>query len=1097
MRYRGLFLWLGCTIFWMELRELARPLRSSPRSRVRPAARAKVLPVAKPKKRQPYKMRLPQILWIIPMAVILGFGAVLAFFAAEEMRTSRLQAAYLSNLARDVHFELGNGVNPELHVPPLGPYNQRLGYSYLPAFIKSLGAEGYTVAQQTRASARYQTFLDYGFYPIYRPKTSTGLALFDRNSAPLYGATYPSHVFADFASVPPLLVNTLLYIENRELLLPGPVTRNPVIEWKRFCFAVFGHVFQKFMPGLNAGGGSTLATQIEKFRFSPGGQTGSVPEKLRQIASASLRVYMDGPDTRASRERIVLDYLNSTPLSARQGFGEINSLGDGLWAWFGHDLNDVIVALNLPETDRDSLRVKAVFYREILGLFLAQRRPTYYLLASRDALDDLTDSTLERLFDAGVISDVLRRAAREARFRFLPEPPAPQPVSFIEQKAVNVLRNHLLTLLGLKKFYELDRLDLNATSTLDQGAQKQVTAFLKKMGDPAFVQSLGLYGFRLLNPDNDPSKIKWSVVLFERGEDGNRLRVQADNVDGPFDMNEGVKLDLGSTAKLRTLVTYLEIVSELYRRYAGLSDEDLADLAEEAPDALTSWATTWLKGHPDATLEDTLGAAMDRHYSANPGETFFTGSGAHHFVNFEKEDNGRIMPVHEALRNSVNLVFIRVMRDIVNYTIGQGQQTKEELLSDPEHPARKEYLERYADREGSVFLTRYMSDYAGLPPDEALEKITQHAHKGATARTILFRSIRPQASFDAYRAYMSKHMTADFDEARLPGLYRDYPADRYNLADRSYIAGINPLELWLVSYQEANPGASRGAILSVSRPVRIESYAWLFHPRMQGAQNTRIRILLELDAFARIQQRWARLGYPFDKLVPSYATAIGSSADRPGALAELVGIILNGGIKKPTLRFEKLHFAKDTPYETVMSPGEGKGVQVLDPAIARVVRTGMADVVENGTARRLRGTYTDAEGHPLPVGGKTGTGDHRFDEFAAGGRLISSRVVNRTGTIVFYIGDKFFGTVTAHVAGEDAAAYKFTSALSAQMLKSLRPVLQPIITLGVVPAVAPAAAPPSAPKARTPKRPAVHERPEPNEGNGDIDEATTSALGVQ
>jgi len=1080
---------------------MIRTSRFSSRSAPRSVPLKRPRPKVQPKKYRPYKMRLPHALWLVPFAMLLGFGAVSAIFAAEEMRTSKLQATYLSDLASGIHFKLEDGPAPDLHVPPQGPYNQRLGYSYLPAFIKSLSAEGYVVAQQMRTSQRYQEFLGYGLYPIYRPKTAAGIFLFDRHDAPLYSAIYPSHVFEDFKNVPPLLVKTLLYIENRELLLSGSETRNPVIEWKRFFFAVFGHFFQRFMPGLNAGGGSTLATQIEKFRFSPGGQTGSVMEKLRQIVSASLRVYMDGPDTRASRERIVLDYLNSTPLSARPGFGEINSLGDGFWVWFGRDLNDVAVALNLPETDPDSLRTKATVYRETLGLILAQRRPSYYLLSSRDALDELTDSTLERLADAGVISPQLRRATRGARFRFLAEPPPPPQVAFIEQKAVNALRAHLLKMLGLKKLYELDRLDLSVASTLDQDVQQKVTAFLKKMKDSAFVTSIGMFGFRLLDPANDPTKIKWSVVLFERGEDGNRLRVQADNIDGPFDMNEGVKLDLGSTAKLRTLVTYLEIVGELYRRYAGLADEELSDLALEAPDPLTSWATTWLMSNPDASLETMLDAAMDRKYSANPGETFFTGGGAHHFVNFEPEDNGRIMPVREALRNSVNLVFIRLMRDIVNYTIGQGRQTKEELLSDPDHPARKEYLERYADKEGTTFLNRYMNDYVNLSSDAILEKITARAHKGATSLTILFRSIRPNASFKEYAAYMRKHVAAGFDESRLPKLYREYPADRYNLADRSYIAGLNPLELWLVCYKEEHPDASRNDILSVSRPVRLESYAWLLHSNKQGAQNTRIRILLELDAFARIQQRWARLGYPFNKLVPSYASAIGSSADRPGALAELVGILLNDGVKKPMLRFEKLHFAKNTPYETIMTPYGNAGVQILDPAVARVVRAGMADVVQNGTARRLSGVYLDAAGRALPVGGKTGTGDHRFDEFAAGGRLISSRVVNRTGTIVFYIGDKFFGTVTAHVAGEDAAGYKFTSALSAQMLKSLQPILQQLITPGVTPVatgevvpVPVTAASSPAPKSKTPRR--AIERPEPNEGNGDVDETTYRVLGV-
>src|SRR5438270_425933 len=82
-----------------------------------------------------------------------------------------------------------------------------------------------------------------------------------------------------------------------------------------------------------------------------------------------------------------------------------------------------------------------------------------------------------------------------------------------------------------------------------------------------------------------------------------------------------------------------------------------------------------------------------------------------------------------------------------------------------------------------------------------------------------------------------------------------------------------------------------------------------------------------------------------------------------------------------------------------------------------------------GTAARLHGTYTDAQGTPLVVGGKTGTGDNRFDHFAAGGGITSSRVVDRTATFVFYLGDRFYGTVTAYVPGAAAARYHFTSGL--------------------------------------------------------------------
>ena len=1000
-------------------------------------------PHTKTKRIQPaphYRMRLPRVSAWLFFFLMVGSLSAVGYRMHEELKTSLLQSQICTKIASEITFEKQDGPTPGFSVPTFGPYNQRLGYSYLPFFAKSLSAEGYAVASQARTSSRFQELVKLGLYPVYHAKTVAGFSLYDRSEQPLYSAAYPSHVFSDFRAVPPLLVSTLLYIENRELLRPGSVTRNPVIEWDRFLYAVLGRFVQAFAPGFNAGGGSTLATQIEKFRFSPGGQTVGIKDKLRQIASASLQAYLDGPDTRSVREHIVLDYLNSTPLSARPGFGEVNSIGDGLWAWFGIDLNDATTALNLSENDTDSLRTKAQVYRAALGLILAQRRPTYYLLTNRDALDVLTDATLDRLADTKVISTELRDATKASAFKFLPESPPMQQPPFLDQKATNALRSHLLTMLGIKNLYELDRIDLTASSTLDQTAQQKVADFLKKMGDRDFLKSIGLYGFRLLTPENDPTKIKWSVVLYERGENGNRLRVQADNIDGPFDMNEGVKLDLGSTAKLRTLVTYLEIVGELHRRYAGLSTDDLKDLAEEAPDVLTTWATTWLADHPNATLPAMLEAAMDRKYSGYAGEVFFTGGGAHVFANFEKSEDSQIMDVREAMRNSVNLVFVRLMRDIVNYTIAQEEpQTKQELLDDPDLPARRDYLERYADREGSTFLNHYIAEYASLSADEALTLATSHAHKGATARTVLFNFVRPQAGYNAFASYMKQNTPKDFDADRLPKLYRDYPSKRFNLSDSAYVSGLNPLELWLVGYLQANPKATRSAIMAVSRPIRIESYAWLFHPRKKGAQDTRIRIILEMDAFNRIQKRWARLGYPFDRLVPSYATAIGSSADRPGALAELAGILLNGGIRQPTIRFEKLHFAANTPFETELAPSGKEGERVLDPAIPPVVLAAMMDVVENGTARRLKGAYTDLSGKPYAVGGKTGTGDHRYDEFGAGGRLISSRVVNRTGTLVFYIGDKWFGTVTAHVAGEEAANYKFSSALSAQMLKSLSP----------------------------------------------------------
>jgi hypothetical protein len=46
---------------------------------------------------------------------------------------------------------------------------------------------------------------------------------------------------------------------------------------------------------------------------------------------------------------------------------------------------------------------------------------------------------------------------------------------------------------------------------------------------------------------------------------------------------------------------------------------------------------------------------------------------------------------------------------------------------------------------------------------------------------------------------------------------------------------------------------------------------------------------------------------------------------------------------------------------------------------------------------------------------------------------------------VFFIGDRFFGTVTVYVPGTEARHFSFTSALPVQLLKILAPKLLPLI----------------------------------------------------
>jgi hypothetical protein len=246
-----------------------------------------------------------------------------------------------------------------------------------------------------------------------------------------------------------------------------------------------------------------------------------------------------------------------------------------------------------------------------------------------------------------------------------------------------------------------------------------------------------------------------------------------------------------------------------------------------------------------------------------------------------------------------------------------------------------------------------------------------------------------------------------------------------------------------VQYLQQRPAAPWSEIFEASAQVRHEAYSWLFKGSPHK-QDTRIRILLEQDAFARIHENWKSVGYPFSHLVPSLGTSIGASGDRPDALADLVGTVMNGGVRVPAVNIEHLRFAANTPYDTSLSPST-QPVRVMAPEVAATVKRALTSVVTGGTARRLNGTYVSANGTPLEVGGKTGTGDNRFERYGQGGGLISSRVVDRTATFVFFLGDRFFGTVTAYVAGPDAERFHFTSGIAVQFLKALKPELDPLI----------------------------------------------------
>ena len=1004
--------------------------------------------------------KIPRLLFFLLLAGLLW----LVYVVVDEFQTSRRQAAYLSGLASKLSFKVAPGKSDAIRFPGPAPYDERLGYTALPRFIERLERQGYAVAEQARMSPRMLSLRDKSIFPAYREKDQAGLSLADCRGEPLFAAHYPERVYERFEVVPRMLVDSLLFIENRELLDDGHPLRNPAIEWDRFTKAAIDQARHLVDDSHRAPGGSTLATQIEKYRHSPEGRTDSGREKLRQMASASIRAYLDGEDTMSWRRRIVLAYLNTVPLSAKPGFGEVNGLGDGLWAWYGRDFREVNRLLNTPlggegpQTlpPRRALAFKpsllpqqALAFKQALSLMIAQRRPSHYLVEGEADLQVLADSYLRVMADAGVIPYALRDAALPIKLKLQSQAQAQPDVqgSFVERKAANAMRTRLQSLLDVPRSYDLDRLDLQAQSTLDAEVQRAATQLLRGLREPEGAKAAGLYGFRLLTEGDDPSKLIFSFTLFERTPGANLLRVQTDNVDQPFDLNEGARLDLGSTSKLRTMVTYLELMAELHARWSKLDPIMLAAEEVHPKDHMGRWAREYLLNAEDKSLKAMLLAAMERKFSGSPGETFFTGGGAHHFENFEREEDFQNYTVREAIKHSVNLSFIRIMREVVYHVSAKSAKAKAALLDETDTPARKEYLSRFADQEGREFLGRFFRKYQGKTADQAEALLLEQRRRTPVKLSATFFGLEPNADEQDLNEFLQKYLppNAKLPSSGVQGLHDKYGPERWSLPDRGYIAGMHPLELWLVGYLRHHPKATLSEVFSASKEERQEVYTWLFKTRHKSAQDSRIRNLIEQEAFAEIQRRWKRLGYPFEALTPSYATALGSSGDRPAALAELMGILVNHGVRLPVVRVPAMRFARDTPYETRLQAQAAKGERLMPAEVADVAREAVIGVVEEGTAKRLKGVFATPDGTPVPVGGKTGTGDHRFDVYGRGGALISSRVVNRTATFVFFIGDRYYGTMMAYVHEPYAARYKFTSALPSQLLKTLAPALMPLL----------------------------------------------------
>lgn len=310
----------------------------------------------------------------------------------------------------------------------------------------------------------------------------------------------------------------------------------------------------------------------------------------------------------------------------------------------------------------------------------------------------------------------------------------------------------------------------------------------------------------------------------------------------------------------------------------------------------------------------------------------------------------------------------------------------------------------------------------------------------------------PGSAYQEMRDFIVKHCGksckgADFKP--LHALYKDgiYNAGAmvqpFSLQDRAFLAKVHPMKLETGRLINEQPNIRLEDTLTATEQSRIEIYnSWLINPKKltEGkirAQNRAINIMLDRAAWGEIEKFWHTIGYPQQyHLVPSLATVIGVSGSNTDALTTYSSIVLHGGETVWKSSFTGIHIGTNSgnPHELHAQPGVKNGARVLDREVAEhLIKTARGGIeVEGGTGRRLFGVFKNPDGTPAATFGKTGT--------SADSSTGNFRGAFWTG------GTAGCWAITVGVYKYNPGpADKFTSALAAQILKSVSGRLQPML----------------------------------------------------
>src|SRR5262249_5600707 len=223
----------------------------------------------------------------VGLAVLGVAGYFCLQFLYHEALSSTLQARYLSPLSSQLSFVVEPGPSPLIRFPTTGPYDRRFGYVALPSFIQRFLALGFDITAQARFSSKLAQVVDSGFFPIYHEKTQAGLRLLDRHGQRVFSTTSPMRIYRDFEDIPQLVLDTLLFIENRGLFDERYPQRNPAVEWDRFGLALFDTLARTLGFNAKRAGGLSGVVVVHwphNWRSSATHQTGVRSQPWRSCA---------------------------------------------------------------------------------------------------------------------------------------------------------------------------------------------------------------------------------------------------------------------------------------------------------------------------------------------------------------------------------------------------------------------------------------------------------------------------------------------------------------------------------------------------------------------------------------------------------------------------------------------------------------------------------------------------------------------------------------------------------------------------------------------------------------------------------------------